>query len=104
MIHELLRNEENPLTGTQLATLTGLPKREVEAIIQRERRQGFPICATSRGYYIAETPEELDRFCAKLKRQAIEIFKTRQAMIKLATEEIEERAPGSDPEALRMIT
>lgn len=93
MIHELLRNEENPLTGNQLATITGMKKREVEMIIQKERREGFPICATSRGYYIAETPEELERFCAKLKRQAIEIFKTRQAMIKLATEE----APASDP-------
>ena len=96
MIHELLRNESQPLTGNQLATLTGLKKRDIETIIQKERREGHPICATSRGYYLAETPEELERFCAKLKRQAIEIFKTRQAMIKLATEELE-AAPASDP-------
>lgn len=96
MIHELLRNEEHPLTGNQLAALTGYKKRDIEAIIQKERREGFPICASSRGYYLAGTPEELERFCAKLKRQAIEIFKTRQAMIKLATEELE-AAPASDP-------
>lgn len=92
MIHELLMNEANPLTGNDLSELTGLQKREVEAMIQKERREGFPICATSRGYYLATTPEELNRYCAKLKRQAIEVFKTRQALIKLATA-LEDEAP-----------
>ncbi len=92
MIHELLMNEANPLTGKDISELTGLQKREVEAMIQKERREGFPICATSRGYYLATTPEELNRYCAKLKRQAIEVFKTRQALIKLATA-LEDEAP-----------
>ena len=95
MIHELLMNEGHPLTGSRLADLTGLKKREVEAIIQKERREGFPICATSQGYYLAETSEELDRYCQKLKRQAIEVFKTRQALIKLATMP-EEEEPSPD--------
>ena len=95
MINELLMNEANPLTGKRLADLTGLKKREVEAIIQKERREGFPICATSQGYYLATTPEELNRYCAKLKRQAIEVFKTRQALIKLATA-LEDEEPAPD--------
>ena len=99
MINELLRNEANPLTGKSLADLTGLTKREVEAAIQKERREGFPICATSQGYYLATTTEELNRYCEKLKRQAIEVFKTRQALIKKATT----LADDLDPEALEAI-
>ena len=89
MVHEILGNESNPMTGTTLAYVLGLEKRELEYIIQRERREGYPICANSSGYYMATTPEEIDRYCAKLKRQAMTIFTTRQAIIKLATAKLE---------------
>lgn len=85
MIHELLRDEEHPKKGKELALILDLRERDIEAIIQRERREGFPICANSQGYYIATTPEQINKYCDKLKRQAIEVFKTRQALIKLAT-------------------
>mgnify|MGYP003291627612 CR=1 FL=1 len=86
MIHEYLNGEDNPITGKELSKLLEIEKRHVEMIIQMERREGYPICANSQGYYLARTPEEIDRYCAKLKRQGIEIFKTRQALIKLATD------------------
>ena len=85
MIHELLHDEEHPKKGKELALILDLRERDIEAIIQKERREGFPICANSQGYYIASTPEQINKYCDKLKRQAIEVFKTRQALIKLAT-------------------
>ncbi len=85
MIHELLGNEDNPITGKELSRILGIEKRLLEAHIQMERREGYPICANSQGYYMANSPEEINRYCAKLKRQAVNIFVTRQALIKTAT-------------------
>ena len=96
MIHELLGNEGNPITGKELSRILGIEKRLLEAYIQRERREGYPICACSQGYYMAETPEEINRYCGKLKRQAITIFETRQALIRNATALCDEEEP---PEA-----
>lgn len=48
----------------------------------------MPICANcdtdkgQQGYYLPANQEELEEYCNSLKRRAIEIFKTRQAILK----------------------
>lgn len=86
----LLYGRENAKTAAQLAVALNCRRRDISARIERERRQGQPICASSDpvkpGYYLAETAEELQEYCHGLRRRAGEIFKTRQALLKAAEE------------------
>ena len=73
-------------TAEQIARFLGLTFRGVTRAIESERRAGVPICATcdadAPGYYIAEDPEQLQNYCAKLERREREIRKTRKALEK----------------------
>ena len=85
MIHELLaEGRENARTGRELAQFFDCNIRDITDQVERERREGQPICAATGdnpGYYLAATPEELETYCNRLKGRAIELFKTRQALI-----------------------
>lgn len=85
MIHEVLvTGKENAQTGRELAAFFKCDIRLITSQIEKERRDGQPICATSGenpGYYLAADGEELAAYCNKLKRRALELFKTRQALI-----------------------
>lgn len=68
MIYELLpHGKANTLTGRELAAILNCDIRNVTEAIERERRAGQPICANARGanagYFLAETPEELEQYC-----------------------------------------
>ena len=82
MIYELLMTGE-PTTARELAKLTGIDRRKVSIMIERERRAGRPICAScdskNPGYYIPENREEMARYCASLKHREREIARTRAA-------------------------
>lgn len=85
MIHEVLsRGEANAITGQALAAMLHLKDaREVSRLAERERRAGFPICATTNsenpGYYLAESAEEFERYIQSLDRRLQNIRKTREA-------------------------
>lgn len=85
MIHELLaEGAENARTGRDLATVLQCSLRDITEQIERERRDGKPICAASGdnpGYYLAADADELQSYCDRLKGRAIELFKTRQALV-----------------------
>jgi len=86
MVAELLRyGQENAQTARELARYMGCEPREITRQIERERRQGVPICAAvgeNPGYYLPADSHELSEYCDRLKGRAIEIFKTRQALVK----------------------
>jgi len=86
MIYEILdTGAANPRTATELAEFLGIPRRQVSAMISRERREGKPICATTDGnrpgYFKPATREEMADYCGKLRHRAGEIFKTRAACL-----------------------
>ena len=88
MITELLtEGRDNAKTGRELAEYFGCNIRTITEQIARERHDGQPICAISRGenpgYYLAADPEELQDYCNALKHRATELFRTRQALIKV---------------------
>lgn len=87
MIHEILgTGKENAKTGREISILLGLDIRKVTQQIERERREGRPICAATGdnpGYYLPADPEELEDYCNRIKHRAIELFKTRQALIRI---------------------
>lgn len=86
MIHELLSiGAENARTGRELATLLGCDIRTITEQIERERRDGQPICATptgeNAGYFLAENTEQLQNYCDRLKHRADELNTTRRALL-----------------------
>lgn len=97
MITELLtEGRENARTGKELAEHLGLDIRTITEQIERERRDGQPICASSHGdppgYYIAADADDLQQYCDRLKRRAVELFKTRQALIRVLKQLQDEKA------------
>lgn len=87
MIHEYLnRGKDNPVTGRELARIFNCDIRRITIEVERERREGHPICAASGenpGYYLPADEYELAEYCNRLKGRAIELFKTRQALIRV---------------------
>lgn len=85
MIHELLSTgRDNARTGRELARFLRCTLRDVTAQVERERRDGQPICAATGnnpGYFLPANPEELERYCNALKRRCNEIDATLQAMV-----------------------
>lgn len=86
MIYELLaKGRDNARTSKELCKVLNITPRELTRAVQQERRAGQPICAatgTKKGYYLAESKEEMQRFCTALLHRAGEIHKTRRACIK----------------------
>lgn len=86
-MYELLaEGEKNARTGKELAACIGCDIRDITAAVERERRQGQPICAaTSKnpGYYLAADANELQTYCNRLHHRAAELYKTRQALLKI---------------------
>lgn len=87
MIYEILpAGRENALTGRALANMLDCDIRAITAQIEKERRDGHPICAASGenpGYFLPADDKELEAYCNRLKGRAIELFKTRQALIRV---------------------
>lgn len=85
MIAELLGvGKENARTGKELAAVLGCDIRDVTAAIERERREGQPICAATGdnpGYFIAADAEELKEYCDNIHHRAAELYKTRRALL-----------------------
>lgn len=86
MIHELLtEGSSNARTGKELAAICGCDLRTITETIEKERREGQPICANMRGenagYYLAADADELQSYCNRLHHRAAELYKTRQALL-----------------------
>lgn len=87
MINEiLLEGAENAQTGKSICEMLQITPRELTTRIERERRAGFPICASTGanpGYFLAADRQEMERFCKSLHHRAGEIYKTRRACMKM---------------------
>ncbi|MCX7009663.1 MAG: hypothetical protein NTY53_20865 [Kiritimatiellaeota bacterium] len=53
----------------QLVALAGLPNRRAAEALMETRLDdfGFPLCAGSGGYFVPQTPEEINHYLASLK-------------------------------------
>lgn len=93
MIAELLNHgETNSITGKELAIHFNCDIRDITARIERERREGKPICASaSGGYFLAETPEELEIYCNRIHHRAGELYKTRRALLNVLGKMLEQK-------------
>lgn len=91
MVAELLgTGAASAKTGKQLAAMLNTDIREITAAVEKERREGQPICATTNsnkpGYYLAASIEELEEYCGALQHRAAQLYKTRRALLKTLSE------------------
>lgn len=87
MVSEILfTGADNPRTGRELAADLNCDIRTITEQIERERRNGQPICANARGdkpgYYLAASADELQQYCNQLYKRGGELFKTRSSLLK----------------------
>lgn len=60
------------ITARELADKCGITEREVRRLVSELRDEGIAICAhPTTGYFIANTPAELDMACKYLRRRAL---------------------------------
>lgn len=80
----LLVGAENAIPGNNLVKALNLKNlRELTKLIEQERKQGTPICASvcdERGYYLAGSPAELSRYIMSLDRRLRNISATRLSL------------------------
>lgn len=89
----LLTGEKNAQTRKDLCQILHMNPRVLTVMIELERRNGIPICAstgTNPGYYLAANKAEMQRFCDSLRHRAGEIYKTRKACLR-TIEQLPER-------------
>lgn len=80
----LSKGKENAVTAKELCNILDIKERDLTQAIERERRQGQPICASCGkvpGYFLAANKAEMQEYCDSLYRRAGEIHKTRKACI-----------------------
>lgn len=85
VIYEMLaEGEQNARTGKEICSLLHITQRDLTAAVERERRDGQPICASTGaapGYFLAADRSEMERYCKSLAHRAKEIRKTRKACL-----------------------
>lgn len=87
MIYEKLPiGDAKPITARELADYFHVGIRFIVETIEKERREGYPICATcdykNPGYYIAANREEMLSYCMRLSHRVNELQKTRLACLR----------------------
>ena len=88
MIAEVLSDSTRKTSMEELCIMFGMTDRAIRLQIARERRAGQPICASSAygdsGYFLGDTPEEIDRQVRSLGSRIKELQAVQRAMRKTA--------------------
>lgn len=83
MIREVLgTGAESAIPGRELCEVLGISSRDLMSAVERERRDGAPICASSGsnpGYYLAKDKSEMEAYCKYLFHRGAETMKTYRA-------------------------
>ena len=86
----LATGKHNAIKAQDLADMLGCSKREIISTVQMERRQGKPICVNldraNGGYYLPDTPDDLEHTCNILRKRAGELYATRKPLLKALKE------------------
>lgn len=97
----LKTGKENATPGKKLCLAFGITYRELTQAIEKERREGQPICAAtggdSRGYFIAANKQEMRAYCDSIYKRCGELFKTRRACLKT----LENLPDGDAPDTVK---
>ena len=64
------------LTAQQIEHYIGLPRRTLREVVHQIRSAGGPIASDNHGYYLAQTPEEMDATIGRITSQIEQMAET----------------------------
>ena len=74
--------EGNRITSAEISRLTNVKGYKIRHIINKSRASGLPIASDHKGYFMAETPDELDHTIAQLNSRIHKIIQAREGLKK----------------------
>ena len=81
-LKEYHTGERNIISSRELETAFQIRGPELRTVINAERGKGFAICSTDKGYFYAETEEELQRTIRQLRSRIKKIAHAERGLIK----------------------
>ena len=86
-LKEYHTGERNIVSSRELETAFQIRGPELRTVINTERGKGFPICSTDKGYFYAETEEELQRTIRQLRSRIKKIAHAERGLTKALREQ-----------------
>ena len=74
--------EGNRITSAEISKLTNVNGAEIRHIINNSRANFIPIASDCKGYFMAETPDELDHTIAQLNSRIHKMIQAREGLKK----------------------
>lgn len=76
------RGENNRITSAEIKRITGMESSTLRAIVNDSRARFVPIASDSHGYFIAESPDELDHTIAQINSRIHKMIQAREGLKK----------------------
>ena len=76
------KGKDNRITSTEISQSTALKGATIRRIINNSRANFIPIASDSSGYFIAETPDELDHTIAQINSRIHKMIQAREGLKK----------------------
>lgn len=80
---------KNGITADEIARQLSIPPRRVRSLVSDLREEGVAVCGTpTTGYFVAETPQELEETCQFLRGRALHSLMLESKLRKVALEDL----------------
>ena len=76
------KGDANRITSSKISQLTNVKGSTMRQIVNDSRANFMPIASDSNGYFIAETPEELDHTIAQINSRIHKMIQAREGLKK----------------------
>lgn len=76
------KGESNRITSAEISQLTSMKGSTIRKIVNNSRANFVPIASDENGYFIAETPDELDHTIAQINSRIHKMIQAREGLKK----------------------
>ena len=76
------KGESSRITSSEISKLTGINGATIRQMVNNSRANFIPIASDSDGYFIAETPDELDHTIAQINSHIHKMIQAREGLKK----------------------
>ena len=76
------KGEGNRITSTEITRLTNIKGATIRKVVNDSRARFVPIASDDKGYFIAETPEELNHTIAQINSRIHKMIRAREGLKK----------------------
>lgn len=76
------KGESNRITSKEISQLTNIDGATIRQIVNNSRANFVPIASDDKGYFMAETPNELDHTIAQINSRIHKMIQAREGLKK----------------------